>query len=128
MSIDHSQTYWNHKGRFKATYDELEKLIPEEGECGPGNPALDRLRQAVNIYYDLFNNGLINLAEEFEPVFGFQQKAFDFDEDTPVDIDGMDSYHLDELSRWYGKVEKKMDIFIQRAAEEQGITISEATL
>lgn len=123
MTIDHSQTYWADKGRFQRQCDQLTRMIPDEGPVADGNPALERLRQAINIYYDLFNNGLCNMADEFRDVFGFQP-TLDADGNVENEAD-LDSYHVDELRRWYDKVEKKMDIFVQRAAEEQGLIVPE---
>lgn len=73
MSADYSNTYWCRKGKYEAGNSKLEKLVPT---CGPvsnadGNPRLETFRTASNCYYDLYNNGLCNRAEEFAEVFGF---------------------------------------------------------
>ncbi len=120
MTIDHSQTYWADKGRYQRQIDQLMRMIPGEGPVADGNPALEKLRQAINIYYDIFNNGLCNMADEFHDVFGFQPKHEDIEREADLD-----DYHVDELRRWYSKVEMKLNILVQRAAEEQGIPIPE---
>ena len=68
--ITYHDTYWCSKGEHQALLDAVNKLIPAMGEI-PEKPALDLFRQASNCYYDLYNNGLCNRADEFERVFGF---------------------------------------------------------
>lgn len=64
-------TYWNHNGKLQSLYDEVSELIPVLGECPEDKPALERLREAANLYYDLYNNRLCNYEpEDFKAVFG----------------------------------------------------------
>lgn len=65
------QTYWNNAGKYQQLADELQAMIPHEGECPSDKPLLEKFRRAVNCYYDLYNNGLCNRAGEFRGVFGF---------------------------------------------------------
>jgi hypothetical protein len=69
----YEKTYWNHKGKHGELLDALRTLVPDSGEvCNADNhPALERFRVASNCYYDLYNNGLCNLADEFSQIFGF---------------------------------------------------------
>ena len=48
-------SYWNNNGRFQMYVEELEALIPSEGEVDEPrkNKALDKFRKASNCYYDL---------------------------------------------------------------------------
>lgn len=107
MSSSRAQCYWDNKGKHQALYEQLHKLIPQEGSVDnarSSNRALEKLRVASNCYYDLFNNGLINRAAEFRRVFGFggteiAQRNF---RDTSA-------------------VDKAMDEIILNAAHEQGL-------
>ncbi len=98
------RTYWNKMGKYQETYDNLAQLIPASGAVANAdqNPALERLRRAVNCYYDLFNNGLINRAAEFRKVFGFAG--------TWIAKQGFP---------YYEPLEAKMDEFILAAQKEQ---------
>ena len=102
-----TNTYWGNKGKHQSLADKLQKLIPDEGSVPEPdkNPKLERLRVAINCYYDLFNNGLCNRAREFRKVFGFAG--------TWIAKQGF-PYHA--------PLEQKMDEFILAAAKEQGIT------
>ena len=54
-------SYWSGEGKYQEQYDELLKLIPDQGPVEKGmckhKISLDRLRRAANCYYDVFNNG-----------------------------------------------------------------------
>lgn len=63
--------YWEEKGKYQEIYALLSKQVPVAGECPPSRPALDQMRQMANCYYDLYNNGLCNRADEFCELFGF---------------------------------------------------------
>lgn len=72
-TINELKSFWSGKHKFTPLVNKLGKLIPD---CGPvsdaaNNPALDKFRVASTCYYDLYNNGLCNSAEEFRKVFGF---------------------------------------------------------
>lgn len=93
-------TYWNHAGKFQAIYDEVSELIPTAGECPEDKPALETLRQAANLYYDLHNNGLCNYEErDFRDIFGCSSVG----EKT---------------------IEEKLDSFIVAAALENGYVLT----
>lgn len=63
--------YWNNSGRYQAAASALTKLIPVSGQVpdAAGNPKLERFRKAVNVYYDIFNNGACNRGREVWPTF-----------------------------------------------------------
>lgn len=50
-----SNTYWNGNGTYQGFIDKLSEEIPMEGACE--DKAIDRLRRAINAYYDIYNNG-----------------------------------------------------------------------
>lgn len=68
-TVNDIKSYWGGNGKHQAKADLLQKLIPTSGAVTP--PALDSFRRAGNAYYDLYNNGLCNRADEFRQVFGF---------------------------------------------------------
>ena len=108
------QTYWNSNGRYQATADVLQRLIPAEGSVAEPrkNPALERFRKACNCYYDLYNNGLCNRAREFARVFfaSSQYKTLQY------------GRFLDSM---YTRTEACMDQIIEAAAREQGVELTE---
>ena len=73
MKGDYSKTYWCHRGKHEDLHTAIQEFIPTEGnvKLPRKNPALERFRIASNCYYDLYNNGLCNLARSFARVFGF---------------------------------------------------------
>lgn len=102
-------TYWENEGRHQLLADRLQKLIPLEGACPDAegrNRHLDRFRRAANCYYDLYNNGLCNRADEFFTLFGFGAGP------NAKKI-GNDEFEF--------KVDALMDAFVLTAAKEQGI-------
>ena len=103
-------TYWNGNGKYQKTYEQLQKLIPAEGEVkGKDNRALERLRKYVNAYYDLFNNGGWNRQQAISRYFP-------------------GAYRLAQKRRWevaHSIVEPEIDAVIVAAAVEQNIDINE---
>src|SRR5574343_1711649 len=73
MTTATSNTYWANKGKYQTTADQLQKLIPAAGAVKNTikNKQLERLRKAINAYYDLYNNGLCNRKSSFSRIFGF---------------------------------------------------------
>ena len=63
-------SYWKGKGKFHSEYLKLKALIPWRGAVDL--PCLERLRVAINAYYDLHTNGGKNMpqvcAKLFDPV------------------------------------------------------------
>lgn len=55
-------SYWEKTGKYQKEYDILSKRIPDKGESF--DTRIELLRCASNIYYDIFNNGGCNLADE----------------------------------------------------------------
>lgn len=118
MNTPH-QSYWNGAGKYQSISDALEKLIPKEGECPDAqgaNKALDRFRRASNCYYDLFNNGLCNRADEFRKLFRVGK--------LPRKWNGH-RIELDfETIEKEGKVEAVVDRLTIEAAIEQGLKLT----
>ena len=117
----YANTYWCKKGKYPVFLDALEKLVPPIGEVDKyeENPALETFREACNCYYDLFNNGLCNCADEFKEIFGFSGPYIEHDYDA-------DEYGDREDANWWTKeninrVESIMNRIILKAAKEQGI-------
>jgi hypothetical protein len=123
----YEHTYWSHKGKHPLTQDALESLVPAEGEIpnAESNPALEQFRIAANCYYDLYNNGLCNLWEEFEEVFGFHGPYYEYEADE--DDDDQRPYRDIEKAWWtvqnVNRVEDRVNEIIIQAAIEQGITV-----
>jgi len=108
-------SYWNHRGTYQAATAELEKLIPIQGPVEnprTANRALEKFRRASNCYYDLYNNGLCNRADEFRQVFGIASSHYRWG----------DYRFFEEL---YAATERKLDRIVEAAAREQGIEITE---
>lgn len=59
-------TYWESKGKFQKEYEQLQPQIPVAGESDI--PHIELLRCAVNIYYDVYNNGGCNLDVKMDEV------------------------------------------------------------
>ena len=126
----YAHTYWANKGKYPEVKDALEKMIPDEGEVpnAKDNPFLEKFRIASNCYYDLYNNGLCNRSEEFEDVFRFVGPYQEWDSEDDDDLSPV----VDVNKAWWtreniDRVEAKIDEFILRAAEEQGIECPEVS-
>jgi hypothetical protein len=105
-----NNTYWNHNGKYEEFAQELRKLVPISGEVPNKrkNPALERFRKASNCYYDLYNNGLCNRANEFRRVFGIRSSDY--------------RHGNFRYTRFlYEETEVVMDQIIINAAAEQGL-------
>jgi hypothetical protein len=104
--------YWDHKGKYQAAADLLQARVPLMGgvEEPRKNPKLERFRKAANCYYDLYNNGLCNRAQEFARVFFASSRYKTY----------QPGRYLDSM---YTRVEQCMDQIIEAAAREQGIEL-----
>lgn len=104
-------TYWNNNGTHADLVEKLEKLIPYEGSIpNPRkNRNLELFRKAVNVYYDLYNNGLYNRKSEFRSVFDLNSSYYKVGPRVGF------SY----APSMYTLVEQKMDAIILAAAKEQ---------
>lgn len=103
------KSYWNQTGTYQEYSSTLRDLIPPSGGVPEGNPKLEILRQHINCYYDLYNNGLCNRANEFRQLFKIASSKHK-----------KNSFYSDEMLM---KVEDRMDVVILEAAKEQGIHI-----
>ena len=109
-------TYWENKGRYQAKADALRDRMPFFGSVPSAkisNKHFEKFRKASNCYYDLYNNGLCNLAREFSTVFRIPG--------VPREI--KQNYgRYDMISKSTADaIEAKMDEIILAAAKEQGI-------
>lgn len=111
----YSKTYWCHKGKHEDLSEKLNALVPDSGEVANAddNPALEKFRKALNCYYDLYNNGLCNLAEEFEHIFGIRlpRGEDEFEDEIPD--------HVALTQELVNKTEAAMNRIIRAAAKEQ---------
>lgn len=85
-------------------------MIPHSGSVDnpKNNKHLEKFRKATNCYYDLYNNGLCNRANEFRRIFGIASSRY-----------GSYRYGFNVTLKEH--VELNMDQFIENAAKEQGI-------
>ena len=61
--------YWGGCGRYQEMSENLAKMLPHEGKVTmDDSPCLERLRRAINVYYDIFNNGACNRARQVKPM------------------------------------------------------------
>jgi len=115
-------SYWNSRGTYQDLYDKLRPLIPISGEVdGKNNKALERLRKAANVYYDVFNNGLCNRGKQFYGVFKFAASNFKrtrYDRDYRGRMVTRQEIMFDRIAR---PMDERMDEIILAAAKEQGI-------
>ena len=114
------QSFWNNDHELTPLYEEVNKLIPSEGEVkGNKNRKLERMRKMANCYYDIFNNGGCNRMRAITAYFGEDvswQLRYSVNCDNPV---------RRELA-WKAIAEDVDPIMaeaIKEAAEEQGITV-----
>jgi hypothetical protein len=107
-------TYWNNEGAYQAIADQLEALIPSQGEVADAkgaNKHLDRFRRAMNCYYDLYNNGLCNRAREFSILYRIPG--------VPREIKQNYGSNFLVSSATEDAIDAKMDQFILLAQAEQ---------
>ena len=109
--IKMKKTYWNGRGTHSALANELEKLIPIEGqvENPRKNPKLEKFRKARNTYVEIFNNGCINTTRGA----------------ALLGMNGRDLRAWCRGRNWgqiHEHTEPAMDQIILDAAEEQGLT------
>jgi len=113
--MDLSKTYWGSDGKYQNDVDKLHALIPSFGSVANPrrNRHLEKFRKASGCYYDLYNNGLGNRANEFRQVFGIASSHYmwrtrygkDFGQDLVI------------------KTEEAMDKLIELAMNEQGLAL-----
>ncbi|SFQ12148.1 hypothetical protein SAMN04488047_13715 [Tranquillimonas alkanivorans] len=115
--MEPSYCYWNGSGRYQVAVDRLSALIPRYGDVKEKGAKLERFRRAVNVYYDLNNNGLCNRFGEVRTVFKITPRHFGV---TPHG-DVFDPKFLDAI-------EEAMDAFALDAAREQGIESTETVV
>lgn len=67
MSKMPEQSYWKNNGRHEEASNNLQALVPAQGEAKKGSP-LELFRVAGNAYYDLWNNGMGNAPQRLAPL------------------------------------------------------------
>lgn len=111
-------TYWASNGKYQTAVDMLTSMLPADGEVPNKlqHPKLEKFRKAVNLYYDLYNNGLWNhTPADFRSVFsGLNPNAFKVKK-------GANSHR----AVFFKLVEVLMDDIIEDAVLEQAARIAE---
>ena len=109
-------TYWNSNGKYQHFVDELNLLVPFEGEVDrpKKNRRLEKFRRASNCYYDLYNNGLGNRFGEMRSVMGIAPSNYRI-----INTSRRGCYDFTPLL--YKHVEAAMNEIVVAAAIEQGI-------
>lgn len=94
-------SYWNNEGKYQKEYEELSKLIPDNG---PAESVLvDLIRNISNCYYDHYNNGDCkwdHKKEQFQNIRYHAEKLRATAKDENEDIDYLLNFirqTLDEL-------------------------------
>ena len=64
MTTKYKPKYWNHKGRFQEEYQEIQTLVPAEGDAPTTIGQM--LRYASKLYYDIYNNGGGNIEDSYQ--------------------------------------------------------------
>lgn len=101
--------YWEGTGRHQKLAEQLQAMIPASGPVvSPNSTALNCYCAAANAYYDIFNNGGGNRADEIREIFG--NRVDDLLADERPDFKAIPRY-----------TERKLDRIILAAAIEQGI-------
>jgi len=101
-------TYWDHEGKHQDKAEKLDNLIPAAGKVsGKENKALEKYRQAANLYYEIFNNGGTNSMNGIKSIFGMSKDEVR----TNVRLNDWDEIH--------SIVEPMLDKIILAAYKEQ---------
>lgn len=115
-------TYWNSTGKYQHFADELNLLIPMEGEVDQPrkNRKLEKFRRASNCYYDLYNNGLDNRLGEVNSVMGVAPTPYRRIKWIYIASGkAVKRYYFTE--EFYNVIEARMNEIVVAAAIEQGI-------
>lgn len=109
MKLFLANCYWGQNGKYQELYELLEDKIPFRGPVlkKNKNKKLESLRIAINAYYDLYNNGLMNQQSSFSKIFKISARLYKL-------RDGF-------ANCLYQKIEPVMDEIIFQAAIEQGL-------
>lgn len=106
-------TYWNSNGTHQELIKKLYSMIPVTGTVydAKKNVRLEKFRKAMNVYYDVYNNGLGNRASMFKGCFGFASGQYKYPYGYGRAFD----------QQLYNRMEAEMDNIVYLAAQEQGI-------
>lgn len=108
MSITPRYRYKN--GLHQDKYEELKLLIPNEGRVKNYRQRvqLERLRKAVNIYYDLYNYNLVNYHASCFGILGLKYSQYTM-------VPDKNSNYCRFKPEFYDAVEVKLDELILKA-------------
>lgn len=99
------KTYWDGNGKYQTEYNDVKGDIPISGPVSRCRPALEKLREASNAYYDIFNNGGRNKGSLITLIFGRNIRSL---------------ARRGEWDRVHAQVEPVMDQIILDAHAERG--------
>lgn len=72
LNIDIKKTYWNYNGKYQEAYNELSPLIPIQNLTN--HDYMNLIITFGNLYYDLYNNGLMNKDIRLPDVMPYLEK------------------------------------------------------
>ncbi len=107
------KSYWLHNGKHQLLSEKVQALIPDIGKVpnAENHKALERFRQAVNVYHDLYNNGMGNRNKDFRLIFRMPLWKL------------WNPRKREWTQGFYQAVEEKMDAIILKAAKAEGILV-----
>lgn len=100
--------YWNHEGKHQSYVEALNSYTPSEDKVE--DTTLELFRVASNLYYDLYNNGLVNALITVPPFLDHLEDMFLSQEDILNEIEDMDHFKnsvrdIEEFLNDYQKAE-----------------------
>lgn len=111
-----ANVYWARTGKYQVTMDKLWKLIPMYGDVKKKGRKLEKYRQSMKVYYDLYNNGLFNRFGQVRTVLGITPKHFGVRNDWSGGL---------ECQEFLEAIESRIDQMVLDAAYEQAIDVME---
>jgi hypothetical protein len=79
-------SYYDNNGKYQKELDMLVKQIPDQGESF--DTRIELLRMGLNIYHEMFNNGMINCVEGY---LESRKEEYDY-VSSKVDMGYVDEY------------------------------------
>jgi len=67
-----TKSYWTGNGKYQTELENLSRYIPQMGQAA--DQKIEVLRIAQNIYYDINNNGGVNIVEDLEEFDALMRK------------------------------------------------------
>ena len=107
------RSYWTNNGKHQKLADAVRAMIPSMGSVSDAesHKALERCRKAINVYHDLYNNGMGNRNKDFRLIFRMPLWML------------YDKKKREWPECFYRAVELKMDSIILKAAKAEGLAV-----